>query len=76
MSTITDVEQIIEQVDRTAPGASTLELWIPDQLRLLGEPVPPDIAMVVIVDRLLAFNLVPDGFVRGDGGRTYRYRRG
>ncbi len=75
MNPITEVEQIVEQVDRTAPGATTLELWVPSQLRLRGTPVPLDIAMAVILDRVWSFDLVPDGFVEGNGGRTYRYRR-
>ena len=75
MNSITEVEQIIEQVDRTAPGADTLELWVPNQLRLRGTPVPLDIAMAVILECVWSFDLVPDGFVEGDGGRTYRYKR-
>jgi hypothetical protein len=71
---MTSVEEIIAQVDRTAPGAGTLELWIPDTLQLRGKPVRHDIAMAIILDRLYAFNLAPDGFVQGDGGRTYHYK--
>ncbi len=75
MSEITSVEDIIAQVERTAPGAATLELWIPDKLLLRGKPVRQDIAMAIIVDRLSAFKLAPDGFLQGEGGRTYRYKQ-
>jgi hypothetical protein len=75
MNPITEVEQILEQLNRAAPGATTVELWVPSQLRLRGTPVPLDIAMAVILDRAWSLDLVPDGFVEGNGGRTYRYKR-
>ncbi len=40
-----------------------------------GRPVRQGIAMAIIVDRLSAFKLAPDGFLQGEGGRTYRYKR-
>jgi hypothetical protein len=75
MGKTADVEQIIEQVKRTAPGATTLELWIPDQLLLQGKPVRRDVAMSIVGVHLLALNLVPDGAIRGENGFTCRYKR-
>jgi len=70
-----DVESLVDEVDRLPPGSSLLELWVPDLLALRGQPVPRDVAMAIVMDRLLSVGLFPDGFIEGVGGRTYRYKR-
>ena len=67
------VEELVARVDALPADAKALELWVPDRLSLKGKPVPQDLAMAIVVDRLLGRGLYPNGFVQGDGGRTYRY---
>jgi len=52
------------------------ELDVPEHLTLRGKACPPDFAMAVILDALLAKGFDPDGFEPRPGGRRYRYRRG
>ena len=73
---LTTVEELLAEIDRRAPGLTEFRLWVPEKLSLQGALVPPDVAMVVIVGRLVSLDLFPDGFVEGRGGRTYIYRRG
>ena len=73
--TIEDLLRRIESLP--APGgngaAPDLELWIPGRLTLRGEPVPQDVAMVIVADALLSKSLVPAGFTEAQDGRLYRY---
>ena len=39
-----------------------------------GQPVAQDLAMAVVLDRLLGKNLFPDGFEQKGNGRLYRYK--
>ena len=69
------LESILDEVDLLAGGAGFLNIWVPDALTMHGQPVTSDIAMAIIVDRLLSHDLLPDGYVARPGGRLYRYRR-
>jgi hypothetical protein len=53
---------------------TTFELWVPERLSLHDQPVALDIAMAIVLDALLNKEMFPDGFIRGDGGRYYKYR--
>jgi hypothetical protein len=70
------VEALVKEVDARAPGCEEFRLWVPARLSLQASEVPMDLAMAVVVDRLLAHGLFPDGFEEVPGGRVYRYRRG
>ena len=69
------VEGLIQQVESWAPDASVAELWVPEHLTLHGNSVAQDIAMAIVVDKLLNLGYFPDGFSAGTGGRLYRYNR-
>lgn len=69
------VEDLLAQVEGIDPTAETFELWVPAELTLRADPVTLEIAMAIILDRLLAKNMYPRGFVSGIGGRRYRYER-
>jgi hypothetical protein len=69
------VEDLIRQVESWAPEASSAELWVPEHLTLDGRPVPQDVGLAIIVDKLLGLSFFPDGFSRGTGGTVYRYLR-
>jgi hypothetical protein len=67
------VEQLVAEVDALPSGATSLELWVPDQLTLRGEVVSKDIAMAVLLDKVLEHGLYPQGFTPHPAGAVYRY---
>ena len=69
------VETVLSQLDSipTAEGQG-FELWIPEHLMLLGQAAPADVAMALILDKILGKGHEPDCFAQADGGRVYRYR--
>lgn len=73
--TIEDLLRRIEALPDpgSAGSAPDLELWIPGRLTLRGQPVPQDVAMVILLDALLSKSLVPSGFTESPDGRLYRY---
>src|SRR5262249_28103696 len=74
MMTQTDtVEALLEQIDGIAGQSTDFHLWVSDQLTWHGEPVSADIAMAVVLDRLLGKAFIPAGFTQGINGRTYHY---
>ncbi|MGB7324591.1 MAG: hypothetical protein WBD31_06950 [Rubripirellula sp.] len=74
------VESLLETIDRVpassvADAPSEFTLWVPESLTLQGQSVPQDIAMAVVLDKLLGLDFFPHGFEQGDGGRLYKYQR-
>lgn len=69
--TIEDLLRRIETLPE--PGSEGSELWIPGRLTLRGEPIPQDVAMVIVMDALLSKSFVPSGFTEAQDGRLYRY---
>ena len=67
------VEAVLLQLD-SIPGGPSFELWIPQHLTLRGQPARADVAMSIILDKILGMGFAPDGFSEGDGGRVYRYK--
>jgi hypothetical protein len=70
------LDQIAALSPEPASSIERFELDVPQHLTLRGRPVPPDIAMAVILDALFAKGFDPDGFEPRPSGRRYRYRRG
>lgn len=69
------VEALLKEIDAVAEGSTDFELWVPPQLTLRGVEVSADVAMAVVLDRLLAKGYMPAGFTQQSDGRTYRYQR-
>lgn len=74
------VESLLALVDSipasTSTGAPTdFTLWVPESLTMRGSAVRQDVAMAIVLDKLLGLGFLPDGFEQGDGGRFYRYQR-
>jgi hypothetical protein len=69
------VEELIHQIESWPPAESSAELWVPERLTLDGDPIAQDIAMAIVVDKLLKLNYFPDGFSANAGGRLNRYNR-
>ena len=76
MSSVTTVEQLLTQVDAASPESRdrTFTLWVPDSLTFKGEEISPNLAMTLVLDRLLAKGFFPAGFVPEGAGRRYNYR--
>jgi hypothetical protein len=70
------VESLLQKIEEGTAGAPPdFELWVPDSLTLGGVQVAGDVAIAVLLDRLLAKNYMPASVARGVGGCRYRYRR-
>jgi hypothetical protein len=69
------VEALLEQIDEIAGASTNFDLWVPAQLTWHGEPARADMAMALVVDRLLAKGFMPAGFTQGINGRTYHYNQ-
>ena len=67
------VEAVVSQLDAISTEQS-FELWIPQHLTLRGQAARTDVAMAIILDKILGMGYEPDGFTEADGGRVYRYR--
>jgi hypothetical protein len=70
------VEALVAKVEALPPEATTLELFVPQNVTLQGRPVPQDLAMALVVDKLLARGLFPRGFDQRQTGRRYKYALG
>ena len=75
MSETGSVEAVLETIDGTSEQAADLELWVPARMTLRGKEVAADLAMAVVLDRLLGRGFMPAGFVQEEIGRKYRYKR-
>jgi hypothetical protein len=69
------VEDLLSKASAISPDATTFELWVPSALTLSGSSVAPDVAMSMILDRLLGLGMYPAGMERRPGGTIYRYAR-
>lgn len=69
------VEVLLGKIDQISQQTTGFDLWVPVRLTLSGAEAPSDVAMAVVLDRLLGKGFMPAGFTQGDDGRTYHYRR-
>jgi hypothetical protein len=67
------VEAVLSQLD-AIPSGQNFELWVPQQMTLRGQVARHDVAMAVILDKILGMGCEPDGFLEADGGRIFRYK--
>jgi len=71
------VEALLETIERSlSEEMSKLDLFVPSDLTLRDKPVSADVAMAVILDKLLGAGFEPAGFSQAPHGRLYHYRRG
>ena len=68
------VEDLLSQIASIRDDQTAFELWVPQRLSLHDQPVALDIAMAVVGVALLKKEMIPDGFIQGEGGRCYKYR--
>jgi hypothetical protein len=69
------VEALLETIEGASEQAADLELWVPARLTLRGNEVATDVAMAIVLDRLLGKGFMPAGFAQEATGRKYRYKR-
>jgi hypothetical protein len=69
------VESLLSSVAGITNAQTSFELFVPAQLTLKGEPVRQDAAMAIVLDKILAHDLMPAGFGERPGGRLYKYRK-
>ena len=67
------IESLLTQVDALPEGTQAFELFVPKDLTWQGAPVAQDMAMAIVVDKLLGKELYPAGFDQTPTGRRYKY---
>jgi len=69
------VEELLSQLDSiTLQSSPAFELWVPEHLTLRGQPARSDVAMAIVLDKILSKGYRPDGFDEGLGGKAYKYK--
>jgi hypothetical protein len=67
------VEALLSQVEALPAGTKAFELFVPKELTFQARTVTLDLAMAVVLDKLLGKKLYPDGFEQRPTGRRYMY---
>ena len=68
------LEALLAEIGGFESASPRFELWVPQHLTLRGEPTRTDVAMAVVLDKVLGMGYEPDGFTEAEGGRIYRYK--
>jgi hypothetical protein len=68
------VEELLAKVEALPEGTKSFELFVPQDLTMQGRPVAQNMAMALVLDRLLGRGLFPDGFEQRPTGRRYKYK--
>jgi hypothetical protein len=68
------VESLLSELDTIVTSPDGFELWIPANLTLNSNPIRTDVAMTIVLDKILGMGFQPDGFIESKGGRIYRYK--
>jgi hypothetical protein len=74
-TSVGSVEALLGQVGRWSDAAANADLWVPEELTFQGQPVAQEVALAIVLDRILSRGLFPNGFTSGAGGRLYHYKR-
>jgi hypothetical protein len=68
------VKGLLAKVEALPDGTKSFELFVPQDLTMQGRPVAQNMAMALVLDRLLGRGLFPDGFEQRPTGRRYKYK--
>jgi hypothetical protein len=69
------VEALLAQLDVIAVGGKQkFELWVPQHLAFRGQLARLDVAMAVILDKILSKGYELDGFTEEESGKVYSYK--
>jgi len=66
------IESVLREIDALPEATGTVSIKVPDKLSLRGNSVPRDIALSILVDRLLTKGYEPDGFEAIEDALIYR----
>jgi hypothetical protein len=66
------IESVLREIDSLPEALGAVTVEVPDQLSLRGNSVPQDIALSIVVDRLLTRGYEPDSIEASDGVRIFR----
>src|SRR5689334_7827295 len=67
------LEDLFAKVEALPDGSRAFEMYVPNSLTMKGQPIAQNLAMALVMDRILAKKLYPDGFEQKQDGRLYRY---
>jgi hypothetical protein len=68
------IDALLAQVEALPEGTKTFDLFVPQDLTWQGQPVAQNMAMAIVLDKLLGKQLYPDGFDQRPTGRRYKYK--
>ena len=68
------IEGLLAQIEALPEGTTTFELFVPQDLTWQGRPVAQNLAIAIVLDKLLGKQLYPDGFDQRPTGRRYKYK--
>ena len=67
------IEDLFAKVEALPEGTKGFELYVPNNLTMKGQPVAQNLAMALVLDKILGKKLYPDGFEPKSNGRLYKY---
>lgn len=67
------LEDLLAQVEVLPAGTTSFDLYVPQDLTWQGRPVTQNLAMTLVLDKLLGKSLYPKGFDQKPQGRQYKY---
>jgi hypothetical protein len=68
------IEALLDEAEAVPMGTDKFELFVPQDLTWQGQPVAQNMAMAIVLDKLLGKHLYPDGFDQRPTGRRYKYK--
>ena len=68
------IEGLLAQVEALPDSTKSFDLFVPQDLTWQGRPVAQNMAMAIVLDKLLGKQLYPDGFDQRPTGRRYKYK--
>jgi hypothetical protein len=68
------LEALLAQVADLPKSTMSFEMFVPQDLTWQGQPVTQNLAMTLVLDKLLGKQLYPDGFDQRPTGRRYKYK--
>ena len=67
---------LLLEIDRvSAAQPDDFEIMVPLRLTFKDKPVPKDVGMAILCDRILSHGYSPHGLSEKKSGTVYRYRR-
>ncbi len=68
-----NVEDLLREIESMPANTINYELWVANVITLKGNPIPLEIGMAIILDKMLEKEMYPGCFSETNEGRLYRY---